>query len=165
VTPRSPVEVFWRFGGTCCLYFQCLRVSKAIRKKQAASQAKHATSEQLLASLAYSSTLKMEAVCSSETLVNFYQTSWCHNPENSTFHSYRCCSNGPVHLYIITIVHIFCFSFGGWRRCILIHQCGIQSVFKYYVVQNMLGYSSGGSWLSYVVGLVTIFNSWKSKFD
>lgn len=28
----------------------------------------------------------MEAVHSSETLVNFYQTLWCHNPEESTIH-------------------------------------------------------------------------------
>jgi hypothetical protein len=35
---------------------------------------------------AYSSTLKMEAVHSSEALVNIYQTTWQHIPEDSLFH-------------------------------------------------------------------------------
>jgi hypothetical protein len=34
--------------------------------------------------LAYSSSLKMEAVCSSEMSINFYQTTWNHNPKEST---------------------------------------------------------------------------------
>lgn len=32
------------------------------------------------------STLKMEAVCSSKTLINLYQTMQCHIPEDSNFH-------------------------------------------------------------------------------
>jgi hypothetical protein len=37
------------------------------------------------------STLKMEAVCSSETLVPIYQTSWCHNSDdhNMNLHSMK----------------------------------------------------------------------------
>jgi hypothetical protein len=33
---------------------------------------------------AYSSTLKMEAICSSETLVDFQRTTWRYIPEDST---------------------------------------------------------------------------------
>jgi hypothetical protein len=39
--------------------------------------------------LAYSSSLKMEAVHPSETSINFYQTAWCRSPEGTTFHRYR----------------------------------------------------------------------------
>jgi hypothetical protein len=41
----------------------------------------------LLAScLSYSSTLKMEALCSPEMLVNFYRTRGSHIPEGGAFH-------------------------------------------------------------------------------
>jgi hypothetical protein len=32
VTPCSTVEVYWRFGGTCCFHLQCRRVSQAFLK-------------------------------------------------------------------------------------------------------------------------------------
>jgi hypothetical protein len=35
-------------------------------------------------------TLTMEAVVTSETLVNFYQTTWCYNPEDSHFRIHYC---------------------------------------------------------------------------
>jgi hypothetical protein len=35
-------------------------------------------------------TIKMEAVYSPKTLVNFYQTTWCHIPDNGTLHSHHC---------------------------------------------------------------------------
>jgi hypothetical protein len=38
--------------------------------------------------LAYSSFLKMEAVCSSETSVNFHWTAWCYVPEDNTVQLY-----------------------------------------------------------------------------
>jgi hypothetical protein len=37
-----------------------------------------------------SSTLKMEAICSSETSVATQQTSWRRIPEGDTFHNHRC---------------------------------------------------------------------------
>jgi hypothetical protein len=39
-------------------------------------------------SSAYSSTLKMEAGISSETLITIYHTTWRHNPESSNPHGY-----------------------------------------------------------------------------
>jgi hypothetical protein len=33
-------------------------------------------------------TLVMEAARTSETLVNFYQTTWCYNPEDSHLHNW-----------------------------------------------------------------------------
>jgi hypothetical protein len=34
-------------------------------------------------------TLMMEAARASETLVNFYQTTWCYNPEDSHLRTHR----------------------------------------------------------------------------
>jgi hypothetical protein len=39
----------------------------------------------LVSCLAYSSTLKMEKICSSETLVDFHRITWCYIPEHRTF--------------------------------------------------------------------------------
>jgi hypothetical protein len=36
-----------------------------------------------------SGALMMEAARTSETLVNFYQTTRCYNPEDSTLHTHR----------------------------------------------------------------------------
>jgi hypothetical protein len=35
-------------------------------------------------------TLKMEAVCSSEILIEFQQTTWRSSPEDSTAHNHHC---------------------------------------------------------------------------
>lgn len=40
-----------------------------------------------LLTLTYSLTLKIESVCCSEMLINFYQTTWRHVPEDSTLHT------------------------------------------------------------------------------
>jgi hypothetical protein len=40
----------------------------------------------LVSRLAYSSTLKMEATCSSETSINFQWTTWRYIPEPQTLH-------------------------------------------------------------------------------
>jgi hypothetical protein len=58
--PCSLVEVYWSFGGTYRLHSHGWRVNW------------------LLASSAYSTTMKMEPVSSSETSVNFYQTACCY---------------------------------------------------------------------------------------
>jgi hypothetical protein len=42
-----------------------------------------------LAGASFSSALKMESLCSSETSVNLYQTTWCHIPEDRLFLTYE----------------------------------------------------------------------------
>jgi hypothetical protein len=42
----------------------------------------------LVSRSAYSSTLKIEAICSSETLVDLQQTTWQYIPEDSTLHEH-----------------------------------------------------------------------------
>jgi hypothetical protein len=42
--------------------------------------------------------LTLAAVCSSEMLVNLYQTAWHHIPEDGMFHSH-CCENLIPHIY------------------------------------------------------------------
>jgi hypothetical protein len=44
----------------------------------------------LVSCLAYSSTLKMEAKCFSETLVDFQRTTRRYIPEDSSLHTHRC---------------------------------------------------------------------------
>jgi hypothetical protein len=61
-------------------------MNKPIKKptpKQVASRA-------LVYFLAYSSTLKKEAICSSETSVEFERTTQRYIPEDSTAHNHRC---------------------------------------------------------------------------
>jgi hypothetical protein len=44
----------------------------------------------LLSGWFLTSTMKMEAICSSETLVHFQRTTWLYILEDSTLHSHRC---------------------------------------------------------------------------
>jgi hypothetical protein len=44
----------------------------------------------LVSCLAYSSVLKMEVTCSTETSVDFQRTTWCNNPEDTIPHNHRC---------------------------------------------------------------------------
>jgi hypothetical protein len=80
VTPCITVEAHRCFGGTYCPHLHCRRVSQASNHAEADMN----QSLGLVTCLAYSSTLKMEAVCCSETSVNFCWTSWCHITEYST---------------------------------------------------------------------------------
>jgi hypothetical protein len=49
-----------------------------------------------------SSTLKMEAICSSETSVDIQRTTWRYIPEDSTLHNHRCENLRPAmsNLYV-----------------------------------------------------------------
>jgi hypothetical protein len=64
VVTYSLVEVYERFRGPCCLYHQ---------------------SDESPLCIAF----KMEAARTSGTLVNFYQTTWRYNPENSQLRTHR----------------------------------------------------------------------------
>jgi hypothetical protein len=75
ITLCSPLKVNWRFGGPCRLHSQ-LR-----------SRALLATCFMLASCLAYSSILKMEVICSSETSVAFQWTARRYIPEDRSLHS------------------------------------------------------------------------------
>jgi hypothetical protein len=72
--PCSPLKVNRRFGGTCLLLLQDRRIS----------QTRNLYAFKLVSYLGYSSILKTEATCSSETLVDFYRTIWRYISEDST---------------------------------------------------------------------------------
>jgi hypothetical protein len=69
IMPCSPLKVNRRFRGTS-------PPSSGSKNKP------HAFT--LVSCSAYFSTLKMEAICSSKTSVDFQQTTWCYIPEDST---------------------------------------------------------------------------------
>jgi hypothetical protein len=46
-----------------------------------------------------SSTLEMEVVCSSETLVDIQQSTWCYSPED-TLHNHHC-ENVKFYIFVI----------------------------------------------------------------
>jgi hypothetical protein len=50
----------------------------------------------LVSCLAYFSTLKMEAICSSETSVDCQWTTWHYIPEDGTLHNHRCETSNPT---------------------------------------------------------------------
>jgi hypothetical protein len=82
ITPCRPLKVYRRFGGTYRLYLQGRRISRASSGFPPAFT--------LVSCSAYSSTLKIEAICSSETSVDFQQTTRRYIPEDSTLHNHRC---------------------------------------------------------------------------
>jgi hypothetical protein len=77
----SLVEVY-----QCRMYCFCLGVKEA--KQETSKNVCHQL--HLIFCLAYSSALKMDVICSSEMLVDFYETTWCHISEDSTSHSNHC---------------------------------------------------------------------------
>jgi hypothetical protein len=76
ITPRSPLKVNRRFGGTCGFHLQGRRLSQAELSLPPAFT--------LVSCLAYSSTLKMEATSSSEKSVDFERTTRRYIPEHRT---------------------------------------------------------------------------------
>jgi hypothetical protein len=69
-----PLEVNRRFGGTYCFYLQGRSLPPALT----------------LVSCSTYSTLKNEAICSSETSVEFQLTTRPYIPEDNTLHNHRC---------------------------------------------------------------------------
>jgi hypothetical protein len=78
ITPYSPLKVNWCFGAAFMLVF-CST---------------------------YSSALKMEAICFSETSVDFWRTTWCYIPGDSTLHNH-CCENLKSYLLISYTIVIY----------------------------------------------------------
>jgi hypothetical protein len=65
-------------------------ITSTLRVEELAKQETSIKQAQTGYSLAYSSTLKMEAVCSSKMSVDFHWTTWCYNPEDTTLHNDKC---------------------------------------------------------------------------
>jgi hypothetical protein len=82
ITPCSPLSVN-RFGGIYRLHLPCRRIRRA--RLQSESSWKAELCFTLVSCSAYSSTLKIEAICSSET-VDTQRTTRCYIPEDSTHH-------------------------------------------------------------------------------
>jgi hypothetical protein len=80
ITPHSPLNVSWSFGGTYRLHIP-VRVSRTKYYRDSIPPAF------TLVSCSTYSTLKMEGICSSETLVDFQRTMRPHIPEDSTLES------------------------------------------------------------------------------
>jgi hypothetical protein len=78
----SQVETGRHSGGADWLHLQGRRTN------QASSQQKVEWKQ--ISCLAYFSTLKMEAVCSSKSFIRIYQSTQRYIPEGSTIHSHRC---------------------------------------------------------------------------
>jgi hypothetical protein len=79
ITPCSPWKVNKYFGGNCRHHL------KGRRRSEARNRLKQVTSKVLLIScLVYSSTLKIEATCSSEMSVYFWLTTWFDIQESKT---------------------------------------------------------------------------------
>jgi hypothetical protein len=79
VAPCSLVEVYQRFRGPCCLHHQGDRPSAKYLSDFCG----------MCSNLALIIVLMMEAARTSETLVNFYQTTLRYNPEDSHIRTHR----------------------------------------------------------------------------
>jgi hypothetical protein len=73
ITPWTPLKVNRRFGGTYRLHLQSRKISRARNQRSV-----------------YFPTLKMEAICLSETSVDFQRTARRYIPEVCTLHNHRC---------------------------------------------------------------------------
>jgi hypothetical protein len=83
VTLCNLVDIYQHIRGTYCLQGQRIKPSK--EQAQQAIQLELPTACSLLVVCsAYSPTLKMVAIYSTEVLINFYQTIQCHIPEDKT---------------------------------------------------------------------------------
>jgi hypothetical protein len=110
ITPCSPFKVNRRSGGTYRLHIQGEQQAKQETSEKVDSEQRHVCVEHpgktavtehsiyllcsppaftLVSCSTYSSTLKMEAICSSETSVNFERTTRHYTPEGSTFHNHH----------------------------------------------------------------------------
>jgi hypothetical protein len=89
ITPCRPLKVNWRFGGTYCLNLQDRRISWVRYECESRWQVETFTP---VFCTAYSSILNMEAIVSSETSVDFQQSTRRYISEESTLH-YHCCED------------------------------------------------------------------------
>jgi hypothetical protein len=97
ITPYSPLKVNRRFGGTDYLHSQGRRISQASNQYEAGSK----------------QSPKMEATCSSETLVDFQRTARRYIPQGRTLYNHRCENlKSYVSVYLLFLaISFFCLHF------------------------------------------------------
>jgi hypothetical protein len=103
--PCSPLKVSWRLRGTCHLHLQGQRISQA-RNHHEAGRWDLSACILLVSSLVYSSTLKMEATRSSETLVDLQQAIWHYVLGDITLHLYCLLAFLAINLTEYSIVSV-----------------------------------------------------------
>jgi hypothetical protein len=64
----------------------------------------------LVSCLAYSSTLKMEATCSSETLADFQWTTRCYIPDDIILHNHRCEKIQSYDVFVVLLLVLNTFT-------------------------------------------------------
>jgi hypothetical protein len=84
ITPCSLLKVNRCFGGTFRPHHQVRNINQTRTQRESRWQA------ELVSYLAYSSILKMEAICTSEMPVDFQHTTRRYIPENRTLPNHRC---------------------------------------------------------------------------
>jgi hypothetical protein len=88
ITLCSPLRVNGRFAGTYRLHLQGWKINRA--RNQSESNLCLPPTFMLVSCSAYSSALKMEAICSSGTSVDSQRTTRGYIPEDGTLHNHRC---------------------------------------------------------------------------
>jgi hypothetical protein len=107
IPPCIPLKVNRRFKGTCRLHLQDWRIRQARNQNETAAGTPLLTSCFMLVScLSFSSILKMEATCSSETSVDFQRNTRRCISENRTLHNY-CREN--LRFYVLSLCIIITF--------------------------------------------------------
>jgi hypothetical protein len=143
MTPCSPLSFNLRFGGTYRLHLQRRRnMFSKPANKQVASSFCLPPACALVSCSAYSSTLKMEAICSSDTSVDFQRTTCSYIPEDNTLRV--TCSKWVTgssstrrNSYVVLFVwgcgiwgshdgdcEGYCLV-GWWRRCSVSDKCAV----------------------------------------
>jgi hypothetical protein len=100
----SPLNVNWLFRRTYRLHLQGRRISRAWL-----AICFHVSCS------AYSSTLKIESICSSESTVDIQRTTQHYIPEDRTLHSHHCGKNFRFSRQHVFALEIFHWSLPRWH--------------------------------------------------
>jgi hypothetical protein len=100
----SPLKVNRRYGGTCHLHHQGRRMSQAKHQREGLC---FLPTFRLVYCLAYSSTLKMEPTCSSETSIDFQRSIRHYIPEDRTLR-HKFCLKSRVNVYFLVFILRHC---------------------------------------------------------
>jgi hypothetical protein len=98
IMPYSPLKVNWHSGGSCRLHIQG-QISWARYQWECRYQAMPPAF--VLASSLAHSTMKMEAIRSSKTSVDFQRTTWSCIPEDRTLLNHLCTNHKSYKLWFV----------------------------------------------------------------